>query len=111
MAFYHYNQNNPGGITHTTATLADQVIIEADTPAEANTKLIKLGGYFNGVDIGRDCPCCGDRWDPTSHYDASDTPMIYKKTPEEWINHPSSNFGKPGRKVVIHYKDGTTKWF
>lgn len=74
MPFYHFNQNNPGGVTHTTNTLADQVIIEADTPDEADVRLIALGGYFDGVSIGRDCPCCGDRWDHTHPRDASDTP-------------------------------------
>lgn len=29
---------------------------------EANARAKGIGLYFDGVDDGRDCECCGDRW-------------------------------------------------
>lgn len=61
--FYEYRQNNSGGFFHLPAI---QVFIEADSMDEANRIAERNGLYFDGVDDGRDCPCCGDRWYPVS---------------------------------------------
>jgi hypothetical protein len=35
----------------------------AESTSEANTLAEKFARvYFDGVDSGDDCPCCGDRW-------------------------------------------------
>lgn len=57
--FYLYHQNNSGG---SFGGPAIYVVVEADTPQEANTIAEANGVYFNGVNNGRDCECCGDRW-------------------------------------------------
>lgn len=57
--FYEYRQNNSGGRFLAPAV---RVFVEADTPDEADTIAEWNGLYFDGVDGGRDCPCCGDRW-------------------------------------------------
>jgi hypothetical protein len=58
--FYTYRENNSGGEFYGPALY---VIIEADSPEEANERAVAEAGlYFNGVADGIDCPCCGDRW-------------------------------------------------
>jgi hypothetical protein len=62
MPFYTYWQNNSGGVWDGPA---QNVVIEAPSAEMANDRAEKLAGiYFNGVDDGIDCECCGDRWHP-----------------------------------------------
>ena len=58
--FYIFDQNNSGG--YWDKVLGYVVIIEAETPEKANEKAEEIGIYFDGVETGEDCPCCGDRW-------------------------------------------------
>lgn len=60
--FYKFDQNNSGGAFDIDDKVCHRVIIEADTIDEAIDKAEELGIYFNGVDKGIDCECCGDRW-------------------------------------------------
>ena len=39
------------------------VIVEADNAEEADALAEKEGVYFDGAKTGRDCSCCGDRWE------------------------------------------------
>jgi len=59
MPFYHYDQNNSGGVFKEPAL---NVFIEASSHEEADAIAEVNGLYFDGVDKNRDCPCCGDRW-------------------------------------------------
>lgn len=59
MPFYHYDQNNSGGAFIEPAL---NVFIEASSPEEADAIAEANGLYFDGVDDGYDCDCCGDRW-------------------------------------------------
>jgi|688.fasta_scaffold224453_3 hypothetical protein len=59
MPFYHYDQNNSGGVFMEPAL---NVFIEASSHEEADTIAEANGLYFDGVDENMDCPCCGDRW-------------------------------------------------
>ena len=77
MPYYHYKQNNSGGDFDITDELNVHTIIKADNADDADAKLQSLGGYFNGVQDGVDCECCGDRWYRTSEDDARDFPHIY----------------------------------
>jgi len=36
-----------------------------------------VGLYFDGVQAGYDCSCCGSRWSRQYSYDGDDTPMVY----------------------------------
>jgi hypothetical protein len=108
MAFYDYHQNNSGGsfsVNHAKG-LSHYVIVEADSEQEANRIAMDLGLYFDGVDLGYDCSCCGDRW---SEFwgDATDTPTLYgapiKPTEKGgWIK---------GYNGYVHYKDGRVEGF
>jgi hypothetical protein len=60
--FYEFSQNNTGGSFVTNSQVCHRLLIEAASEAEAELKAESMGVYFNGVDEGMDCPCCGDRW-------------------------------------------------
>lgn len=64
--WFRYHQNNSGGHFHvdSEAGLGPNVWIEADNDVEADERGLALGMYFNGVEEGSDCECCGDRWSP-----------------------------------------------
>ena len=60
--WYLFDQNNSYGYFEVNDKLCAKLFIEANNEEEANEKAISLGCYFNGVEEGIDCPCCGDRW-------------------------------------------------
>ena len=62
MKFYEFCQNNSGGFFKVDDKVCHRLFIEANTFAEAVDKAEELGCYWNGVDEGIDCECCGDRW-------------------------------------------------
>lgn len=72
--FYTYSQNNSGGRFRGPAMY---VIVEADSPEQADDIATDNGLYFNGCSEDIDCPCCGDRWYTASEYDSLDTPEVY----------------------------------
>lgn len=59
---------------------AIEVWIEAESAAEANRLAQYNGLYFDGVDDGIDCDCCGDRWYSADECDAYHTPAA----PDKW---------------------------
>ena len=73
--FYVYVQNNTGG--EFDATMPRYLIIEAETAGDANQRAEDAGVYFNGVDAGVDCGCCGDRWDRAWEWDGTNQPCLY----------------------------------
>lgn len=62
LKFYEVSQNNTGGSFVTDGKLCHRLYIEANSSTEADSIAEDLGCYWNGVDEGSDCPCCGDRW-------------------------------------------------
>ncbi len=60
--FFEISQNNSGGSFITNDVLCHRLFIEADSYEEAILKAEGLGCYWNGVEGGCDCECCGDRW-------------------------------------------------
>ena len=60
--FYEFSQTNSGGHFVVDDKVCHRLFIEADTSKEATEKAEELGCYWDGVDKGIDCPCCGDRW-------------------------------------------------
>lgn len=60
--FFEFDQNNSGGVFRVDDRVCHRLFIEADSRAEAIEKAEDLGCYWDGVDNGLDCPCCGDRW-------------------------------------------------
>jgi len=60
--FYEIGQNNTGGSFDENDKLCHRLIIEADNENEVYDIAENLGCYWDGVENGIDCPCCGDRW-------------------------------------------------
>jgi hypothetical protein len=118
--FYEFNQNNSGGGFESDFKrgISNLVIIEADSPEEANDKAQRIGLYFDGCDSGTDCDCCGDRWYRTDTREGKESPEVYGKSvaPGDPFskdnNHPwSTKRIKDGPEGFIHYKDGSFKGF
>jgi hypothetical protein len=93
LKFYEYSQNNTGGSFATDDNLCHRLFIEANSSDEADSIAEGLGCYWNGVDEGSDCPCCGDRW-----YGAHSAINLESMTKEkdgsypveEWVHRESS---------------------
>ena len=60
--FFHWRQNNSGGFFEDASPLAPNLVIEADSYKEAEENALAMGVYYDGVQNGYDCGCCGDRW-------------------------------------------------
>ena len=58
--FYEFRQNNSGGSFDT--DMPRCLWIEASSEEEACAIAEEHGVYFDGIDKGIDCECCGDRW-------------------------------------------------
>lgn len=93
--FYLFDQNNSGGSFVVNDKLCHRLFIEADSAEEAVSIAENLGCYWDGVDNGIDCPCCGDRWYRSCEevnmdkyreegYVVSVYDGIYKNTVAEW---------------------------
>jgi hypothetical protein len=89
--FFTFSQNNSFGTFVEDDNLDEFVIIEAESADEANHIAESIGIYFNGVEKGFDCPCCGDRWYEISNGDDG------KEKPEIYGSYD----------YIIHYKNGT----
>jgi hypothetical protein len=80
--FYRFNQNNSGGeFKKINGLSASNVFVQANSAEEANDRAEEFGLYFYGCEDGRDCPCCGDRWNMadekwTDKYPAIKWPVV-----------------------------------
>lgn len=85
--FFEFNQMNSGGSLHIDNNVTSHVYIEAINATHANSIAEEKGIYFNGVEKGIDCKCCGDRWNrsygednPYEIYDQSNIEKIPLET-------------------------------
>lgn len=80
LKWFTFRQNNSGGSFDRNENVSEHVCIQAPSASEANDIAENLGIYFNGVEDGMDCECCGDRWYPAwDRLDTADAPLIYGK--------------------------------
>lgn len=115
--FYEFRQNNSGGSFEIDerAGISVHVIVEADDLSEAVDRACRIGLYFDGIENGYDCECCGDRWyEPWGPGDA--VPSHYGEPIEEVRearrkkNKPFQvNWAGESPDTFIHYKDGTVE--
>ncbi len=118
MPFFTFNQNNSGGefVLNEDAGLTHYVIIEAPDAEAADAKLESLGGYFDGVEEGQDCSCCGDRWWRAWPEHGDEAPAIYGRPAVEDVSRPYSrqfltrHWMPPGKELCVHYADGRRVW-
>jgi hypothetical protein len=96
LFWYHYQQNNSGGTfdIDEKAGIGPRVWIEAPSADAADRRAEDIGLYFDGLEKGVDCPCCGDRWYPTSNHPEKH-PLISREFDFNW--HPI---------VYLHHHDG-----
>lgn len=104
--FYEFSQNNSGGRFTEDDFLCHKVVIEASDKNEAIDKAKDMGVYFNGVDDGIDCPCCGDRW---SEPDEVTFPKTYNeivyKTPKKYYQMIADAYGWTSPDIRIYYRN------
>lgn len=50
--------------------------------AVADKEIIPSEVYFDGVEEGIDCPCCGDRWSRLNEWDLKEKIYIYENEDE-----------------------------
>ena len=91
---YVYWQNASGGyFKEIRKTYKDNMLIlpvkcmEATTHsyehlAVADKKITPNEVYFDGVEEGLDCPCCGDRWSRLDEWDEKEKIYIYENLEE-----------------------------
>jgi hypothetical protein len=89
-----FRQNNSGGdfVIDEHRGIGPNVWIEADSVDEANEIAMGLGIYFDGVEDGEDCPCCGDRW--YEAWEEHEAPIIHPQYNFEWHH-----------AIYLHHKD------
>jgi hypothetical protein len=97
MKFFCFNQNNSGGTYDRGDNVSEYVIVEANDAAHANDRAEAIGIYFDGVEDGRDCPCCGNRWYRMYDGEGEDVPTVYGE--------PVSQGDWTGQ-CIVHYIDG-----
>lgn len=108
--FYEFVQNNNGGSFDVNEKVAHSVFVEADSASEADeSAAAKAGIYFNGVEEGDDCECCGDRWSRASE---QRTALLENLTPAKrwkscWSNETRIYF-KDGR--IVGFKNEKEGW-
>lgn len=108
--FFTFNQNNSGGRFRYNehAGITRYVIIEAIDYRHAITRAENIGLYFDGVEDGRDCDCCGDRW-YRPYGDGNDEPVIYGVSV---ASHKRDGLFEHGQKeIAVHYLDNRIEWF
>lgn len=87
MKWFQYTQNNSGGKFDQDEKVSHYVLVQAPSASQADSIAESIVGiYFNGVEDGQDCECCGDRWYPQRSYVGDNEPFIYGK--------PVSDYGE-----------------
>lgn len=109
MAFYAYRQNNSGGgfDFNEAVGITTNVIIEADDARHANYLAERIGLYFDGVETGRDCDCCGDRWYRAGEWsddEGTERPEMYGE--DVTVPGFQNRYAWMSPDVFVHYADG-----
>lgn len=104
MGFYTFHQINSGGSFHRNSDVREYVIVEGTDLDDITKRAERIGLYFNGVDTGDDCECCGDRWHEP-YGDMTEVPMIWD-TPVDLYEEECTDTAN----VVIYYMNGIRKY-
>ena len=125
--FYTFRQNNSFGRFDYDAGrgISVNVIVEADSVDDANSRAERIGLYFDG---SGDCQCCGTRW--SEQYSFTDSKDVFNDNsspvPEIYGEEVGPGEPFPQKKDVwsatkrmkknqpegyIHYKNGTVVGF
>lgn len=107
MAFFEFTQNNSGG----TYSFSDNaysrfVVIEAPSATTANALALGLGLYWDGVDKGYDCACCGSRWSQAWSDDGDEKPSHYGDPIHEMEAYSWRGRDDDKPEGFVHYLNG-----
>lgn len=103
MPFVTFRQNNSGGSFDYDNDLTETVIVEGTDLDDILRRAGSLGIYFDGIDDGIDCDCCGDRWYRPWNDDLDEVPSIYGKPVEEYN---FNRFRWSNEPCYVHYMNG-----
>lgn len=108
MKWYEFTQNNSGGNFLVNEKVCHRLFIEAEDIKHASQIAESLGVYFNGVNDGTDCECCGDRW--YEPFQNIEFPLKYSesvifKTVEEYAQYLANSYGWTTPDARIYYAD------
>jgi hypothetical protein len=106
MNYYMWRQNNTGGSFITDDDVSRFVVIEADSYADAEEKAFSFGIYYDGVDDGRDCSCCGDRWYRGDLVEVDEGDSI-----EDYLQRNEDEYSWRDTMTILHLADGSKKTF
>ncbi len=104
--FKLFTQNNSGGhFNHDPRRgIGPYVIVEGTDEEDCVQRAEDIGLYWNGVDEGSDCECCGDRWD--TYGEVSDEPQVYGEPVSQ------ARVRREGKPLgYIHYLSGGVEVF
>lgn len=95
--FFCFDQNNSGGVFHINDEqgISPIVWVEAFDVHEAIERAKDIGIYFNGVQDGWDCECCGDRWNEPWNDEGESSSSV------------NNHFSSWHDTVYVHRADGT----
>ncbi len=105
--FYAFYQNSSFGLYYLDSVFAPVMIVESDSVDDANARAIDIGIYFDDVNTGKDCPCCGDRWKMVDQDDATPRPIWRDQNVKSMSKTP--RFHDDYVECRVFYKDGTVK--
>jgi len=110
--FFTFHQTNSGGSRTLDKDTAHNVIIEADSYTDANDRAEAHGLYFDGIDQGLDCGCCGERWTRMYDFEEGDKVPSRYGTPLGKPDEDGKHFHPFWPYALVVYKDGTRRyWF
>ena len=93
--------------------IAQYVVIEAINEYEANHRAEKIGLYFDGVKKGKDCPCCGNRWDNHPFPYTNKEALLKALDSGLLVRDNGLYFGNglilDGEKIIFHYDNLSTE--
>ena len=121
LKWFEFNQNNSYGSFDVDDKVCHRLFIEAESFDDAVEKAEELGCYWDGVDKGVDCPCCGDRWSKwddepidlerykTEGYESLSHGILHFNGVEEYAQFLADKFGWTVPDGRIYYSDGNVR--
>lgn len=111
LKFFVFHQNNSGGKFDVNDKICHMLYIEAHSYKEARKKAMDMGVYFNGCNIGLDCPRCGDRWSDYANeinlIELSDSYKMKFEKISDYAQYMSDEYGWTTPDARIFYYDET----
>lgn len=118
MNWYNFTQNNSGGYFDVDDKVCHRLFIEAESFDDAIKKAEELGCYWDGVNKGIDCSCCGDRWSIMRDNNPINIEKyategwrgrIKFRNIEEYAQFMANEYGWTVPDIRIYYHDGNVK--